>query len=103
MPEFVASFEIVIGGVMAAVFLALLIVETRFPLRQAKRSKAKRFVINVGVSALALGTGAYVVAPVALGLSARSSETSFGLLRMVSLHSTEFSRPARRHQPALEG
>ena len=35
---------------------------------------------------LALGTGAYVVAPVAIGLSARSSETSFGLLRMVSLH-----------------
>lgn len=87
MPEFAASFEIVIGGVVIAVFIVSSIVETRFPLRPAKRSKAKRFVINVSVSALAIGTGACVVAPVALGLAARSSEASFGLLRMVSLSS----------------
>ena len=85
MPGFVPVFEIVIGGVVAAVFLALFIVETSFSLRQAKRSKAKRFFINVGVSGLALATGAFIVAPFAIGLSVRSFETSFGLLQVVRL------------------
>jgi sterol desaturase/sphingolipid hydroxylase (fatty acid hydroxylase superfamily) len=85
MPESVARFESVIAGVVAAVFVALLLLETGFPLRQTKRSKAKRFVINVGVSAIALAMGAYVVGPTALRLSAQSSEISFGLLRLFPL------------------
>jgi sterol desaturase/sphingolipid hydroxylase (fatty acid hydroxylase superfamily) len=85
MPEFAPTFETIIGVVVAAVFVALLILETRFSLRQPKRPKAQRFVINVGVSALALGTGAYIVAPIALRLSEQSSATSFGLLRLVPL------------------
>ena len=85
MPDIVPTFEIVMGGVVAAFFVLLLILETRFPLRQAKRGKLKRFVINAAVSGLALASGAYVVAPIALGLSARSSETSFGLLHIIAL------------------
>ncbi|MPZ78785.1 MAG: sterol desaturase family protein [Deltaproteobacteria bacterium] len=85
MPEFAPALKIVIGGVVAAVFVALFIVETSFSLRQAKKSKAKRFFINVGVSGLALATGAYIVAPAAIGLSARSSENSFSLLHVVRL------------------
>jgi sterol desaturase/sphingolipid hydroxylase (fatty acid hydroxylase superfamily) len=85
MPEFAPTFETLIGVVVASVFVALLILETRFSLRQPKRPKAQRFVINVGVSALALGTGAYIVAPIALKLSEQSSEASFGLLRLVPL------------------
>jgi sterol desaturase/sphingolipid hydroxylase (fatty acid hydroxylase superfamily) len=81
----VPAFETVIAGVVAAVFVALLLLETGFPLRQTKRSKAKRFAINVGVSGIALAAGAYVVAPVALGLVSRSSENSFGLVRIVPL------------------
>jgi len=69
----------------------LLILETRFSLRRPKRPKAQRFVINVGVSALALGTGAYIVVPIVLRLSEQSSETSFGLLRLVPLpYAAEF-------------
>jgi sterol desaturase/sphingolipid hydroxylase (fatty acid hydroxylase superfamily) len=91
IPEFAPTFETLIGVVVAAVFVALLILETRFSLRRPKRPKAQRFVINVGVSALALGTGAYIVGPIALRLSEQSSETSFGLLRLVPLpYAAEF-------------
>jgi sterol desaturase/sphingolipid hydroxylase (fatty acid hydroxylase superfamily) len=85
MPEFAPTLETLIGIVVAAVFVALLIFETRFSLRQPKRPKAQRFVINVGVSALALATGAYVVAPVALRLASWTSESPFGLLRVMPL------------------
>jgi sterol desaturase/sphingolipid hydroxylase (fatty acid hydroxylase superfamily) len=85
MPDFVLKFKIVISVIVIAVFLALLILETRFSLRQAKRSKRRRYLINVGVSALALATGAYVVAPVALRLVSWASEAPFGLLHIMPL------------------
>jgi sterol desaturase/sphingolipid hydroxylase (fatty acid hydroxylase superfamily) len=85
MPEYVPTFEPVIAGVVAAVFVALLLLETGFPLRQTKRLKAKRFVINFGVSAIALAVGVYLVGPTALHLSAQSSEIPFGLLHLVPL------------------
>jgi sterol desaturase/sphingolipid hydroxylase (fatty acid hydroxylase superfamily) len=85
MFEFVATFETITGGVLAAVFVTLFVIETRFPLRQAKRSKTRRFAINVAVSGLTLAIGGYIVAPVAVSLSARSAETSFGLLHAVPL------------------
>lgn len=85
MPESVATIETVIAGVVSAVFVALLLLETGFPLRPTKRSKTKRFVINVGVSGLALAIGAYLVGPTALRLSTQSSEISFGLLHLVPL------------------
>jgi sterol desaturase/sphingolipid hydroxylase (fatty acid hydroxylase superfamily) len=85
MSEFVHISETITASVLAAVFVALLIIETRFPLRQAKRPKTRRFVINVAVSGLALAIGAYIVAPVAIGLSTRSAETPFGLLHAVPL------------------
>jgi sterol desaturase/sphingolipid hydroxylase (fatty acid hydroxylase superfamily) len=91
MPEFAPTFETIIGVVVASVFVALLSFETCFSLRQPKRPKAQRFVINVGVSALALATGAYIVVPIALRLTEQSSETSFGLLRLVPLpYAAEF-------------
>jgi sterol desaturase/sphingolipid hydroxylase (fatty acid hydroxylase superfamily) len=85
MSEFVPTFETLAGGILVAVFVALLIFETQFSLREAKRPKAKRFLVNVGLSGLALLTGAYIVAPVALALATRSAMTSFGLLNMLSL------------------
>ena len=87
MAEFVPAFETVIAGVVAAVVVPLLILETRFSRRQAKRAKAKRFVINGAISGIALVMGAYVVGPVALKLAARSSEKSFGLLQIIPLPS----------------
>jgi sterol desaturase/sphingolipid hydroxylase (fatty acid hydroxylase superfamily) len=85
MPDFVLQFKIIISVIVIAVFLALLILERRFSLRQAKRSKGQRYLINIGVSALALATGAYVVAPVAFQLTSWASETSFGLLQIMPL------------------
>ena len=85
MTDFIPKFEIITSVIVTAVFLTLLMVETRFSLRQGKRSKVKRFLVNVGVSGLALATGAYVVAPVALRLALRSPENSFGLLRIFPL------------------
>ena len=85
IPEFLRQFEITTSLIIIAVFLTLLMIETRFSLRQGKRSKIKRFLINVGVSVLALATGAYVVAPVALGLASWTSESQFGLLRVMPL------------------
>jgi sterol desaturase/sphingolipid hydroxylase (fatty acid hydroxylase superfamily) len=87
MPEFIPTFKTVIAGVVAAVFVTLSLLETRFSLRQAKCSKAKRLVINAGISAIALATGAYIVAPIAIGLVARSSEKPFGLLQIIPLPS----------------
>ena len=88
MSESGPTFETLAGGVLAAVYVALLIVETQFPLREATRPKPKRFLLNVGLSGLALGTGAYIAAPVALALAMHSTETSFGLLNMLSLPPT---------------
>jgi sterol desaturase/sphingolipid hydroxylase (fatty acid hydroxylase superfamily) len=85
MSEFVPTFETITGGVLAAVFVVLLIIETRYPLRQAKRPKTRRLAINVAVSGLALAIGAFIVAPFAVSLSARSSQGSIGLLHVVPL------------------
>jgi sterol desaturase/sphingolipid hydroxylase (fatty acid hydroxylase superfamily) len=81
----VVTFEAVISGVTAVVFIVLLVIEARFPLRNGKRSKASRLLVNAGVSALALSTGAFIVAPVATNLLTRSSEASFGLLHLLHL------------------
>ena len=85
MPGFVTTLETVIAGAIPGVFILLLLLEARFPLRQAKRSKPARFVINAGISVLALGTGAFVVHPVATSLSVRLSEAHFGLLHIIPL------------------
>ncbi|HEU4341288.1 MAG TPA: sterol desaturase family protein [Candidatus Binatia bacterium] len=91
MADFVAQFNTLIGVIVFVVFLVLLMLETRFSLRHAKRSKPKRFLINIGVSGLALATGAYVVAPVVLSLASRNSDGSFGLLHVIALpFSAEF-------------
>jgi sterol desaturase/sphingolipid hydroxylase (fatty acid hydroxylase superfamily) len=85
MSEFIPKFETLAGGVLTAVYVALLIVETQFPLRDAKCLKPKRFLVNVALSGLALGTGVYIVAAVALALATHAAETSFGLLNALSL------------------
>jgi sterol desaturase/sphingolipid hydroxylase (fatty acid hydroxylase superfamily) len=91
MPEFAPTFETLIGVAVAAIFVALLILETRFPLRESKRAKAKRLAINIGISGLALGTGGFIVAPVLLKIASWHLESSFGLLRLVPLpYAAEF-------------
>jgi sterol desaturase/sphingolipid hydroxylase (fatty acid hydroxylase superfamily) len=86
MSEFVPTFETIAGIVLATIYVALFIVEAQFPLREAKRPKLKRFLVNVGLSGLALAIGVYIVAPVALALATRSA--SFGLLNVLPLPPT---------------
>lgn len=85
LPGLVVEFKTIMAAIVIAFFLALLIIERRFPLRQTKRSKRERYLVNVAVSALALATGAYVVAPAALWLLSWASEAPFGLLHLVAL------------------
>ena len=85
MSERISTFEGVMGAVVGATFLLLLFMETKFPLRQAQRPKALRLIINLIVSGLALTAGAFIVAPVSMRLAAHTSETSFGLLRLLAL------------------
>ena len=81
MPEFVPNFEAIAGSILTP----SLCIEQKFPLRQAQSSKTRRFLINMGISGLALGTGAYFVAPIAFTLSKQSAETSFGFLHVFPL------------------
>jgi sterol desaturase/sphingolipid hydroxylase (fatty acid hydroxylase superfamily) len=85
MSEWISTSEVVMGAVVGATFLLLLFMETKFPLRQAQRPKALRLIVNLIVSGLALAAGAFIVAPVAMRLAAHTSETSFGLLRLLAL------------------
>jgi sterol desaturase/sphingolipid hydroxylase (fatty acid hydroxylase superfamily) len=82
---FIGNFETITGVVLTFVFVGLLLIETCFPLRQAKRPKRRRFAINGAVTGLAVAVGGYIVTPVAVTLSAWSAETTFGLLRAVPL------------------
>jgi sterol desaturase/sphingolipid hydroxylase (fatty acid hydroxylase superfamily) len=83
MSEFVPTFETIASIVLATIYVALFIVEAQFPLREARRPKLKRFLVNVGLSGLALATGVYIVAPVALAFATCS--TFFGLLNVLPL------------------
>jgi len=76
-------FGIIAGAILVTVFLTLLILETPYPLRAAKRSKPHRLLINLGVSGLAILTGASIVAPVALIAARLSAQNSFGLFQVM--------------------
>jgi len=85
MTEQLLRDNIAIGVIPMVIFVALLLVESRFPLRLSKSSKQKRFLTNFAVSGLAIATGAFVVKPVALTVLSWSSESAYGLLGRVPL------------------
>ncbi len=85
MPEKFVRDNIAVGAIPILLFVALLLIESRFSLRVRKSSKAKRLLINLAVSGLAIGTGASVVKPVALTIASWSTEGSYGLLRLIPL------------------
>lgn len=67
-------------------FLLLFVWEHRVPLRTARAAPARRlFVLNVGISALALGTAALIVDPVGATTLQLVSDRQFGLLHWVEL------------------
>ncbi len=70
---------------VAALFVALLILETVLPLRRRKRSRRQRLPVNFGLTALGFAAGVAAVRPAALGLSVWGQNHSFGLLHLLPL------------------
>jgi len=82
MDDFIGRFKLVTVFIVAAVFLVLWALEPRFALRQPKRSRMGRLMVNAVLSALALGTGAAVIVPWVLQLMAWTAKNGFGLLHL---------------------
>ena len=68
--------------IASALFVILLIAEARFPLRERTRRYARRLVLNLAISALALAAGGLVIRPLTARLTAWTSSQPFGLLRL---------------------
>ena len=85
MVEQLLRDNVAIGIIPIVMLVALLLIESRFPLRPSKTSKPRRLWINFAVSGLAIATGASVVKPVALAAASWSSEGSYGLMHLVRL------------------
>ncbi len=85
MDDVIGQFQMVTVFIVAAVFLVLWVLEPRFALRQPKRSRMGRLMVNAVLSALAVGTGAVVIVPLVFQLMAWSGENGFGLLHLFNL------------------
>ncbi len=85
MDDFIGQFKMITVIIVAAVFVALWVLEPRITLRQPKRSRMERLMVNVVLSALAMGTGAAVIVPLVLQLMAWSAKNGFGLLHLFNL------------------
>ena len=70
--------------VIAAAFVALLLLERRFPLRMPKSRFAERFIVNAIVSSLAIAVAIIVVKPVATAVFERVTENHWGLAPIMS-------------------
>jgi len=70
---------------LPALFLALLALEAAWPLRRLKRSRPRRWGVNVALMALAFACGMLVVRPVALGTAAWVESRGLGLLATLPL------------------
>jgi sterol desaturase/sphingolipid hydroxylase (fatty acid hydroxylase superfamily) len=85
MDRFIGQFQTATVFVVAAVFVALWVLEPRITLRQPKRSRMERLMVNAVLSALALGTGAFVIVPWVFQLMTWSAKNGFGLLHLLNL------------------
>jgi sterol desaturase/sphingolipid hydroxylase (fatty acid hydroxylase superfamily) len=74
--------------VIAALFLAFVLVERRFPLRHPTRAIASRLFLNLLFSALAFLTAAAIIRPTVASLLQWSDLNTFGLLHLVDLPPT---------------
>ena len=70
---------------LAVFFLLLLVLETLRPLRRLKRTRPRRWAVNLALTALSFGVGAALVRPAALGAAAWAQSHSLGLLPWMSL------------------
>ncbi|GAA3960327.1 sterol desaturase family protein [Allohahella marinimesophila] len=72
-------------GIVALAYLILFLVERFNPLRVPTRALWPRVVVNIVITAVALGVAAITVRPAVEHLLALSPELSFGLLAMMEL------------------
>jgi sterol desaturase/sphingolipid hydroxylase (fatty acid hydroxylase superfamily) len=73
-----------IFGIMVGLFLLLLALEQKYPLRHGKRLLLTRILVNTTLSLFAFAIGASVVTPAALSLAGWASEKPFGLIHLAS-------------------
>ncbi len=74
--------------VLSGLFLILFVWERWIPLRQPRQALARRLIVNLSISALALGTAAALVQPAGASALQYVSERQFGLLHWIELPAT---------------
>ena len=74
--------------ILGGLFLILFVCERWIPLRQPRRALARRLMVNLSISALALGTAAVLVQPAGTTTLHYVSERQFGLLNWAELPAT---------------
>lgn len=72
---------IAVGGL----FLALFLLERRLPLRRPRTAALRRWIVNLSISALALGTAFALVRPAATASMQATENWRFGLLQWIEL------------------
>lgn len=71
---------------LPAVFIILLFLERRFPLRKAKSHFRSRLLVNAVVSAIAIAVALVVVRPIAMHVLRLASENAWGLATIVAMN-----------------
>jgi sterol desaturase/sphingolipid hydroxylase (fatty acid hydroxylase superfamily) len=79
---------LVTASILGGLFVALFVWERWAPLRQARQEMAGRLLVNLSISALAIGTAAALVAPAGATALQYVSNRGFGLLSWVELPAT---------------
>ena len=76
---------LITGLVLTSLFLILFVLERFVPLRKARRALARRLLVNLCISALAIGAAAALVQPTVTATLQYVSERRFGLIYLVDL------------------
>src|SRR5688572_30232920 len=74
--------------ILGGLFLTLFVWEKWIPLRQSRHALARRLMVNLSISALALGTAAALVQPAGATTLQYVSGQQFGLLHWIELPAT---------------
>jgi sterol desaturase/sphingolipid hydroxylase (fatty acid hydroxylase superfamily) len=70
---------------LAVFFVLLVVLEALRPLRRPKRTRTRRWAVNLAVTALSFGVGVSLVRPAALAAAAWAQTQTFGLFHWLAL------------------
>ncbi len=76
---------LITGLVLTSLFLVLFVLERFVPLRTARHALARRLLVNLSISTLAIAAAAALVRPTATAMLEHVSDRQFGLLYWVDL------------------